>query len=283
MLRYSHHQIFLFIVDLLQMIELNVSMAFPAAPLLTVILALIGMEAIMSEFFNDATTAFYIILVVWVADQFDAVCCHSSISKRHWLRFFFLYHFAFYAYHYRFNGQYSGLALVCSWLFIQHSMIYFFHHYELPSILQQAQIQQIIFNAQEQAHNHEQPPENNNDDENNSSGSNFVQAPQLNLINNLDQNENSNINTETTNNEQTRNLLHDRDFVTGSLLKSLLTQKQESDCNDKKTIKILSEFEDKCYKILIKSENWLPNLKEKNKYRKNKSRTLFFSNRILVY
>ena len=43
------------------MIELNIAMAFPAAPLLTVILALIGMEAIMSEFFNDATTAFYII------------------------------------------------------------------------------------------------------------------------------------------------------------------------------------------------------------------------------
>ncbi len=38
-----------------------------------------------------------------------SVCC----------RFFYLYHFAFYAYHYRFNGQYSGLALVSSWLFIQ--------------------------------------------------------------------------------------------------------------------------------------------------------------------
>ena len=34
-------------------------------------------------------------------------------------RFFYLYHFAFYAYHYRFNGQYSGLALLTSWLFIQ--------------------------------------------------------------------------------------------------------------------------------------------------------------------
>ncbi|XP_045885972.1 paralemmin-1-like [Micropterus dolomieu] len=33
--------------------------------------------------------------------------------------FFYLYHFAFYAYHYRFNGQYSSLALVTSWLFIQ--------------------------------------------------------------------------------------------------------------------------------------------------------------------
>ncbi|CAC5379557.1 Membralin [Mytilus coruscus] len=146
LLRYSHHQIFIFIVDFLQMLEMNITIAFPAAPLLTVILALVGMEAIMSEFFNDTTTAFYIILIVWIADQYDAICCHTNISKRHWLRFFYLYHLAFYAYHYRFNGQYSGLALFTSWLFIQHSMVYFFHHYELPAILQQARIQQIVNN-----------------------------------------------------------------------------------------------------------------------------------------
>ena len=40
----------------------------------------------------------------------------------------------------RFSGQYSSLALLTMWLFTQHSMIYFFHHYELPLILQQAQI-----------------------------------------------------------------------------------------------------------------------------------------------
>ncbi|KZC05570.1 Membralin, partial [Dufourea novaeangliae] len=133
-----------------------------------------GMEAIMSEFFNDTTTAFYIILIVWMADQYDAICCHTPISKRHWLRqtcdmylslgiistsagrsralatpkirrFFYLYHFSFYAYHYRFNGQYSSLALITSWLFTMHSMVYFFHHYELPVILQQAQLQHLLF------------------------------------------------------------------------------------------------------------------------------------------
>lgn len=45
-----------------------------------------GMEAIMSEFFNDTTTAFYIILIVWFADQYDAICCHTPVTKRHWLR-----------------------------------------------------------------------------------------------------------------------------------------------------------------------------------------------------
>ncbi|KAG5678712.1 hypothetical protein PVAND_008360 [Polypedilum vanderplanki] len=147
LLRYSHHQIFVFIVDLLQMLEFNVAVRFPIAPLLTVILALVGMEAIMSEFFNDTTTAFYIILTVWFADQYDAICCHTTLTKRHWLRFFYLYHFSFYAYHYRFNGQYGSLALFTSWLFIQHSMVYFFHHYELPVIVQQAQLQQMFIRS----------------------------------------------------------------------------------------------------------------------------------------
>ncbi|CAF3173968.1 unnamed protein product [Rotaria sp. Silwood2] len=48
------------IIDLLRMIEHNTSIVFPAAPLLKVILALIGMKAIMSEFFSDVSTAFYI-------------------------------------------------------------------------------------------------------------------------------------------------------------------------------------------------------------------------------
>ncbi|KAL0100768.1 hypothetical protein PUN28_019269 [Cardiocondyla obscurior] len=151
LLRYSHHQIFVFIVDLIQMLEFNLTVSLPAASLLTVVLALVGMEALMSEFFNDTTTAFYIILIVWLADQYDAICCHTALTKRHWLRFFYLYHFTFYAYHYRFNGQYSSLALVTSWLFTQHSMLYFFHHYELPVILQQAQLQQLLFR------NHIQP------------------------------------------------------------------------------------------------------------------------------
>ncbi|KAM3718236.1 Membralin [Dirofilaria immitis] len=148
LLRFSHHQIFLFIVDLLQMFELNQALVFPAAPLLTVILALVGMEAIMSEVFNDTSTAFYVILLVWIADQYDAICCHSPISKRHWLRFFYLYHYSFYAYQYRYNGQYGGLALLTSTFFILHSMIFFFHHYEMPLIIYHERLQRIITDLQ---------------------------------------------------------------------------------------------------------------------------------------
>ncbi|EPB80647.1 hypothetical protein ANCCEY_00215 [Ancylostoma ceylanicum] len=144
LLRFSHHQIFLFIVDLLHMFELNQPLVFPAAPLLTVILALVGMEAIMSEVFADTTTAFYVILIVWIADQYDAICCHSHVSKRYWLRFFYLYQFFFYAYQYRFGGQYGGMALITSTAFIIHSMVFFFHHYEMPLILYQDRLQRIL-------------------------------------------------------------------------------------------------------------------------------------------
>ena len=30
--------------------------------------------------------AFYIILLVWISDQYDSICCHTPISKRHWVR-----------------------------------------------------------------------------------------------------------------------------------------------------------------------------------------------------
>uniref|UniRef100_A0A0N5AQT2 TLC domain-containing protein n=1 Tax=Syphacia muris TaxID=451379 RepID=A0A0N5AQT2_9BILA len=71
-------------------------------------------------------------------------------ASEHYLRFFYLYHFAFYAYHYRFNGQYGGLALLTSTFFILHSMIYFFHHYEMPLILYRERIQRIIENIQDE-------------------------------------------------------------------------------------------------------------------------------------
>ena len=45
-----------------------------------------GMEAIMSEFFNDTSTAFYVILIVWIADQYDSVCSHTAATRTYWVR-----------------------------------------------------------------------------------------------------------------------------------------------------------------------------------------------------
>lgn len=94
-----------------------------------------GLETLLQNYFGDTTIPFCIIIIVWCANKYDVICCYSSITKRHWLKFFYLYHYMFYAYNYRFKGQYTKLALVTSCLFILHSMVYFFHHYEVPLIL----------------------------------------------------------------------------------------------------------------------------------------------------
>ena len=157
LLRYSYHQIFMFMLEVLRILDTDVRVAFPAAPMLTIVLALVGMEEIMTEFFHDSTVAFYVILMVWSADQFDTICLHTNVGRRHWARFFYLYHFSFYLYNYKFNGQYSKLALFTSWLFILHSMIYFFHHFEIPAIQRQMIIsqhmQQVIRQSNEDPSN----------------------------------------------------------------------------------------------------------------------------------
>lgn len=144
LLRYSSHQLVLVIADILQVFETNVAVGIPATPFMTVILALVAIEAIMSEFFGDSFTAFYVILIVSICDHYEAIFCRTEISRRYWPRFFYVYHFAFYAYHYRFNGQFSSMALWVSWLFILHSMIYFFHHYELPNLLSDLELHEFL-------------------------------------------------------------------------------------------------------------------------------------------
>uniref|UniRef100_A0A0N5C9S3 Membralin n=1 Tax=Strongyloides papillosus TaxID=174720 RepID=A0A0N5C9S3_STREA len=135
LLRYSHQQIFVFIMSILRMFELNVAVNSPVAPLITVILALVGMEAIMSEVFHNTSTAFYVIMIVWAADQFDAIVCRHALSKKYWLRYFFLTHCTFYVYQYGSNGYFPNLALFISTVFIIFTMVKIFHDLELSYFL----------------------------------------------------------------------------------------------------------------------------------------------------
>ncbi|CEF60103.1 Membralin [Strongyloides ratti] len=135
LLRYSHQQIFVFIMSLLRMFELNIAINSPVAPLITVILALVGMEAIMSEVFHNTSTAFYVIMIVWAGDQFDAIVCRHTLSKKYWLRYFFLTHCTFYVYQYGSNGYFPNLALFISTVFILYTMIKIYHDLELSCFI----------------------------------------------------------------------------------------------------------------------------------------------------
>merc|ERR1712098_717256 len=104
------------------------------------VLALIGLEDIMSEYFSDSRIAFYVILNVWIADQFHSYCCHTPITKKYWLRFFYLYHIGFYVYYHIYSRRNAFMALFVSCILTMHMMLYFFHHFELPFVLNTFQI-----------------------------------------------------------------------------------------------------------------------------------------------
>ena len=77
----------------------------------------------MAEFFNDTTTSFYIILIVWGADQFDSICCHTRLSQKYWLR----YKIFDVEYHLHWKGK--QLLLFNNWflaMFIRHLLSFLF-------------------------------------------------------------------------------------------------------------------------------------------------------------
>ncbi|XP_065904120.1 membralin-like isoform X2 [Dysidea avara] len=105
--------------------------------LLLITYASVGLVVVICEALDDSGLfCLMMLLVVVEADHFYAVFCRSTSSKKYWPRFFFLYHFLPYAYYTRFHGQFVMLAFIAHWLLIQHSMLYFFHRYELPLVEQ---------------------------------------------------------------------------------------------------------------------------------------------------
>lgn len=143
LLRFAYKQVFMFVFRVLTsgLIDIwTLHNNFPYGAVATSVLALIGLEDIMSEYFSDSRIAFYVILNVWIADQFHSYCCHTPITKKYWLRFFYLYHIGFYVYYHIYARRNAFMALFVSCILTMHMMLYFFHHFELPFVLNTFQI-----------------------------------------------------------------------------------------------------------------------------------------------
>ena len=139
LMRLCHHQLFKFFCKLLFALQQNqvlypVWMPFPIASLLTMFLGLWGLETIMTELLDDPMVSFHLIAFVWMADNYYTICCHSYLSRKYFPRFFYLSSYLFYGFHSQFNGQFSGLALVTTFMTTQLCMVYFYHKYEIPII-----------------------------------------------------------------------------------------------------------------------------------------------------
>ncbi|KAL7670214.1 hypothetical protein ACOME3_005154 [Neoechinorhynchus agilis] len=136
LIRFTHYQIFILIVDLIAYTnDFTPLITASITPIGTAILALIGVESILTEFFKDSSSAFYIVILVWIADHFYQVCCRTEMSKKYWMNFFYLYQYIFYVNQIKSNGFFCELAFLCTLLFVMHSMLFALNHYELPALL----------------------------------------------------------------------------------------------------------------------------------------------------
>lgn len=125
----------------------NTSSFYSFTSMVIPIFILIGLELVMEEYFGDRITTICVIFIVWAANKFYVICCNSPISKRHWVKFYYLYQYMFFVFNYKYRGEFGKFALLTWFLLTLHSMIFFVHRFELPTILS---VEQLITNPRVQ-------------------------------------------------------------------------------------------------------------------------------------
>ena len=98
---------------------------------------MLGMMFFLIEFYNgDKFLAFVISSIVWSVEGFSLVCLRSSQGLSYFPYFFFLLFLLFHVYQTAFPEHgfvYTALTVV--WCFVLHSMVFFWHRYELPALV----------------------------------------------------------------------------------------------------------------------------------------------------
>eukprot|EP00531_Pseudo-nitzschia_arenysensis_P006261 CAMPEP_0116146204 /NCGR_PEP_ID=MMETSP0329-20121206/17038_1 /TAXON_ID=697910 /ORGANISM="Pseudo-nitzschia arenysensis, Strain B593" /LENGTH=875 /DNA_ID=CAMNT_0003641933 /DNA_START=172 /DNA_END=2799 /DNA_ORIENTATION=- len=141
---------------------------------------MLGMMFFLIEFYNgDKFLAFSITSIVWSVEGFSLVCLRSSQGLSYFPYFFFLLFLLFHVYQTAFSDHgFVYLALTVVWCFMLHSMVFFWHRYELPALVRghvsvhrPRMIGSILQQQQQQQHDEDGSEYNstNNNSENRSS------------------------------------------------------------------------------------------------------------------
>lgn len=98
---------------------------------------MLGMMFFLIEIYQgDKVLAFGISSIVWCVEGFSLVCLRSSQGLNFFPYFFFLLFLLFHVYQSAFPDHgFVYLALSVVWSFILHSMVFFWHRYELPALV----------------------------------------------------------------------------------------------------------------------------------------------------
>ena len=96
---------------------------------------MVGMIFFLIEFYHgDKALAFMVLSIVWLAEVFSVVSLRSTNGQHFFPRIFFLLFSLFHFYLFSFPFGFTHTALVCTACFMIHSMLFFWHRYELPAV-----------------------------------------------------------------------------------------------------------------------------------------------------
>jgi hypothetical protein len=98
---------------------------------------MVGMMFFLIEFYGgDKYLAFSISSIVWSVESFSIVSLRSTQGILYFPRFFFLLFLLFHVYQSAYSQTgFVYLALTVVWCFIFHSMVFFWHRFELPAVV----------------------------------------------------------------------------------------------------------------------------------------------------
>ncbi|XP_038684800.1 membralin-like protein At1g60995 isoform X2 [Tripterygium wilfordii] len=96
---------------------------------------MIGILFFLFEFYDDHLLAFMVLILVWLCELFTLISVRTPISMKFFPRFFLLYFLVFHIYFFSYAYGFSYLALSTTAAFMQHLILYFWNHFEVPTLL----------------------------------------------------------------------------------------------------------------------------------------------------
>ncbi|KAH9751486.1 Membralin-like protein [Citrus sinensis] len=95
---------------------------------------MIGILFFLFEFYDDQLLAFLVLILVWLCELFTLISVRTPISMKFFPRFFLLYFLVFHIYFFSYAYGFSYMALGTAAAFVQHLILYFWNHFEVPAL-----------------------------------------------------------------------------------------------------------------------------------------------------
>eukprot|EP00249_Psilotum_nudum_P019341 c27203_g1_i1 orf=326-2707(-) len=95
---------------------------------------MIGILFFLFEFYDDQMLAFLVLTLVWLCELFTMISVRTPMSMQYFPRFFLLYFIVFHIYFFSYEYGFSFLAFSATAAFMQHLVLYFWNHFEVPAL-----------------------------------------------------------------------------------------------------------------------------------------------------